>query len=266
MRMKYYYGILALVIGCTGISSGTTITKEFRQSYLLQQGGNVEIDNINGNISVESWDQDSVEVLAEIEVKADNPRDAEEFMKEVKMEIFYQSSRLTIEPDFPEYEGGNSILDWIFGRTKPQINVQFLIKIPSVMNLDLESVNGQITVESMKGQCRLRTTNGNIEANRIGGLVDGETVNGSLRIGVSGMSSEDEVVLQTINGNIDLILPENIEADVKASTVNGGILTDFPLEVQGEFNNKHLKGQIHGGGSLMKLHTVNGSIHINKEQ
>ncbi|MCJ7812033.1 DUF4097 domain-containing protein [bacterium] len=263
--MKYNYCVLALVIGCAEISFSATVTKEFRQNFLLQQGGDVVVENINGNISIESWDRDSVEVFAEIEVKAENRRDAEEFIEEVHIEIGYQADRLSVGPNYPKSEGGNSILDWIFGRTKPQVNIQFWIKIPSIMNLNLESVNGQIAVESVKGSSVLRTTNGTIKANRMEGSVDGETVNGSLRINISEMSGEDEVVLHTTNGNIDLILPEDIEADVEASTVNGGISTDFPLEVQGKLNNKQLRGRIHGGGSLIELNTVNGSIRINKE-
>ncbi len=265
MGRKCFYWILMLVIGCVGIVSSATITKDFKQSFLLSLDGNVNIQNVNGNIVVESWDQDSVEVFAEIEVKAGNRLTAEEFMEEVHMEIDYRPNRLSVKPDYPKAEGGSSFWDWIFGRSKPQVNVQFNIKVPSKMNLDLESVNGKVHIENTEGEFRLRTTNGPILANQVTGSIRGRTVNGSLHIQIVHMSQTDEVVLQTTNGNIDLALPETIQADIDVSTVNGRISTDFPLEVQGSMNSKKIRGQIRGGGGLIDLSTVNGGISIYKE-
>ncbi|MBN2030815.1 DUF4097 family beta strand repeat protein [bacterium] len=265
MGRKSCYWILLLVIGYAGISSSATIAKEFRQSFLIQQAGNVIIQNVNGDIVVESWDRDSVEVFAEIEVKAGNRNMAEEFMEQVRMDIDYQSNRLFIEPDYPKVEGGNSFLDWIFGRSKPQVNIQFFVKVPSKMNLDLESVNGKVHIEKMEGKFRLRTTNGPVLANEIVGSINGRTVNGSLYVHLVELSRSDEVILQTTNGHVELSLYETVQADVDASTVNGGISTDFPLEVQGRQNSKQIRGQIYGGGGLIDLSTVNGSIAIYKE-
>lgn len=265
MKSKCYYFIISFVLGCVSLSFGVTITKEFKQSFLLSIAGDVNIQNVNGSIVVESWDRDSVEVFAEIEVKAGNRRTAEEFMEEVHMEVDYQPNHLSVIPDYPKTEGESSFLDWIFGRSKPQVNIEFSIKVPSKMNLDLESVNGKVHIENIEGEFRLRTTNGPILANQVMGSVRGRTVNGSLHIQVIYMNQTDEVVLQTTNGNINLALPETVQADVDVSTVNGGISTDFPLEVQGRMNSKKMRGKIRDGGGLIDLSTVNGSISIVKE-
>jgi DUF4097 and DUF4098 domain-containing protein YvlB len=51
---------------------------------------------------------------------------------------------------------------------------------------------------------------------------------------------------------------------VHASTVNGGISTDFPLTVQGRFGPKRLNGRIGDGGRTLSLTTVNGEIELRR--
>ena len=41
--------------------------------------------------------------------------------------------------------------------------------------------------------------------------------------------------------------------------------SEFPLEVQGKFNRKRIRGTINGGGVSIDLHTVNGGISIYEE-
>jgi DUF4097 and DUF4098 domain-containing protein YvlB len=56
-------------------------------------------------------------------------------------------------------------------------------------------------------------------------------------------------------------MPAGVNADVKASTVNGGIETDFPLTVSGRFGPKNISGRIGAGGRELNIKSVNGGIH-----
>src|SRR5438046_7873693 len=40
------------------------ISKEFNQSYPLQPGGSVELQNVNGTVDVQGWDRNEIEVHA----------------------------------------------------------------------------------------------------------------------------------------------------------------------------------------------------------
>src|SRR5258708_16722235 len=40
------------------------ISKEFNQSYPLQPGGSLELQNVNGTVDVEGWDRNEIEVHA----------------------------------------------------------------------------------------------------------------------------------------------------------------------------------------------------------
>jgi len=262
---QYRHWVLFLIFGCVGVLQASRVSKEFRKSYPFSPGGKVAVKNVNGNISVEPWDRDSVEVFAEIEVKARSRREAEEFMDEVEILIDDQHDRLLIEPDYPKIRGGDSFWDWIFGGKKPRVKVQFWIRVPAKTDLNLKSVNGRVEVRDVEGRAKLETTNGQIEAEGMRGSVDARTTNGGIRVELAELDPDDEMTFRTTNGGIKLYLPEDVQVDIEASTVNGGISTDFPLEVNGKFNRKLVKGRINGGGGLIDLHTVNGSIRIYEE-
>src|SRR2546430_17466229 len=59
----------------------------------------------------------------------------------------------------------------------------------------------------------------------------------------------DGVEFTTVNGGITLDLPSDLSTEVRASTVNGDLVTDFPLLVTGKFGPRHLHGTIGNGGA-----------------
>src|SRR5207244_4151435 len=68
----------------------------------------------------------------------------------------------------------------------------------------------------------------------------------------------------TVNGGITLILPGKLDTDVRATTVNGDIETDWPLMITGRFSNRRIRGTIGAGGRALSLSTVNGEIRLKK--
>src|SRR6266536_1229595 len=68
----------------------------------------------------------------------------------------------------------------------------------------------------------------------------------------------------TVNGAITLELPADLSTEVRATTVNGDIQTDFPLMVTGRLGPRSLRGTIGSGGRRLALETVNGSIRLRK--
>ena len=98
-----------------------------------------------------------------------------------------------------------------------------------------------------KGPVTLATVNGSTTFST-SSYGEASTVNGSIRgaMGASGWS--DALAFRTVNGSITLELPPDLSADVRASTVNGEISTDFPLTVTGRVSRRHVAGTIGAGG------------------
>jgi hypothetical protein len=255
--------MMGVVFGYAGLLMGSTISRDFEERLDFSAGGEVRVKNVNGVISVEPWDEDAVLVLAKIEVKARHREDAEAFMERVEIIVERRGDRLSVEPDYPHTGGGDGVWGWLFGGgRKPRVKVDFLIRVPTLTHLALKSVNGPVRVRDIEGRAELGTTNGRIEAEGMRGSVDAHTTNGSLLVELEAFDRDEEMSLRTTNGGIKVYLPEGVEADIEASTVNGSISTDFSLDVRGKFIGKRVNGRINGGGGLIDLHTVNGSIRI----
>lgn len=249
------------ILIATGILFAETFTKDFKKVVAFQSNGKIEVKTTNGNIEITSWDQNTVEIRAEIKVKSPSRREAERIFEKVEILINKSNHRISIEPDYPRKQGGDGFLDWIFG-SGTSVVVNFSIRVPRESDLDLRSTNGRLSISEVEGESTLKTTNGSIDAERLKGSVIGSTTNGSIALQVSQFQANDSIDLSTTNGSIKLTLTEDVKADIKASTVNGSVRTDFPITISGKMNRKRLSGVINGGGGSIELATVNGSITI----
>ncbi len=251
---------LATAFVAGSLAFGGSITREFNKTYDFD-GGQVSVKTINGKIFIESWRKDAVDVNAEIEVRASSKSLARDYLDNIEIIVRQRGDKLSIKVDQPHERGGD-FMDWIFGSGKPSVTVNFWIKVPEETDIEASSVNGSVEAVAIDGQASIHTTNGKITAEEITGPVRAGTTNGRIFVVLNSSELEDDISLHTVNGSIKLVVDRDIEADVDISTVNGSISTDFPLKVQGKWGPKQVRGEINGGGPLIQLETVNGSISI----
>jgi len=90
-------------------------------------------------------------------------------------------------------------------------------------------------------------------------------VNGSVNAFYRSLDNVRDIRLRSVNGSVKLGLPSSPNADVSVSTVDGGISTDFPLQVQGKFTGHHIDGKLGSGGTRIDISNVNGSVKIGNE-
>jgi DUF4097 and DUF4098 domain-containing protein YvlB len=142
------------------------------------------------------------------------------------------------------------------------VNVEFEVRVPRDVVFAARTVNGSIHAE-VDGRATLSTVNGSIEV-EAGTLTEATTVNGSIRAEVrSPASSPDGIRLSTVNGSVRLSLPDGVNADVTARTVNGGIISEFAeIQVRKKWGPRSAEGRLGEGGRELALSTVNGGIRI----
>lgn len=253
--------LISLLLLLADSSYGGKLREHFEKTYDLKAGGRIILSNTNGRIEIRSWDREQVKIEAEKEVEAGSRRAAEEFMREVRIRIDRREGEILIETDYPRRRHGGNFLDFIFGR-RPHVKVDYRLLVPQQVDLDIRSVNGGVEIAEVKGTVRARTTNGAIELSGIRGSVSAKTTNGHIKAELLKLVENEDMEFKTTNGGITVYLPRDVEADINASTTNGSIRTDFPLEIRGRFVGKRLRGKINGGGGLIELHTTNGGIKI----
>ena len=125
----------------------------------------------------------------------------------------------------------------------------------------LKSSNGQVTLNDVAGDVKVRTSNGRINIHDFTGQIEAQTDNGSIDFnGTLRGGSENE--LRTSNGSVDVMLVETPGVELDASTSNGKVKSDLPITISGETRDNQLVGSIGSGGRQLLIHTSNGSITI----
>lgn len=271
--------VLLLVALSAAPAAAETITEEIHHTYELAAGGTVDLSNVNGEVTVEAWDRDEVELHVEKKVKARGRDTAEEAMRAFRVEIEATGDRVRVETRKPR--GDDGVLGWIFG-SNVQYSADYRVKVPRRTDLVAESVNGAVRVDGVDGDVDAETVNGRVTLTGVSGRVSASTVNGGLTVrdargavsarSVNG-SMEVELVevapgedmrFSTTNGSVRLSLPADVRTHLEARTTNGGLHTDFPVEVRGR-NSKRVDADLNGGGSgHLEIHTTNGGIRISR--
>jgi DUF4097 and DUF4098 domain-containing protein YvlB len=68
--------------------------------------------------------------------------------------------------------------------------------------------------------------------------------------------------LDTGSGSITVRLPGDAAFALDAESRSGGITVDHPLTVQGKISKRHIRGEVRGGGPLLRIDTGSGSIRV----
>ncbi|MGD8278749.1 MAG: DUF4097 family beta strand repeat-containing protein [Gemmatimonadota bacterium] len=245
-----------LLVSAAGVSA-----QDFNWRGRVDRGRSIEITGINGDIHAVAASGAEVRVSAEKSARRSDPDD-------VRIEVLEHGGNVTICAIYPERDGRNTNECRPGGATNRNIGnndvrVDFTVEVPAGVTLIAESVNGNVEASRLESDIEANTVNGQIDLGTTGSA-EANTVNGSITAEIGRADWSGELTFETVNGGIELTLPDNLNADVHASTVNGGISTDFPLTVQGRFGPKRLNGRIGDGGRTLSLTTVNGEIELRR--
>ena len=222
------------------------VTQDFHRTVPLSANGRISLDNINGNVEITGWDRNEVQIDA-VKTASDQQR-----LDEARIDVNASSDSVEIKTHYPE------------GRTNNNpASVRYQLHVPENARLDrINLVNGSLTVQKVSGGVSANLINGKLRVDDLAGRAELSTVNGGIEATYGSLNNVREIKLKSVNGAIELGLPNSPNAEVKASTVSGGIRSDFPLQVQGGYVGKNLNGTLGSGGTRIDVSNVSGSIHI----
>lgn len=233
----------------------------FTWSGSIPSGRRILIKNINGPIEVERSTSGRVEVTAEKRWRRGNPEDVRIEQRKIGDEVLICA--LWTEDSRCEESGIQTPRNSRWNE-RNDVSVHFLVRVPEGVRVDVNTVNGGLTVSGVTTDVRASTVNGSIEARSAGGPVRAKTVNGSIRVSMGSMGSADDLEYESVNGSITLELPSNFGAQLELSTVNGRVSTDFPITVSGTLSPRRLRGTIGSGSTRLRASTVNGSVALRR--
>lgn len=205
--------MLAILAVVSGLSL-QGMQRVVQQSYVLPADGVVIVDSYRGMISVTVGDTENVEIrVLSVSPKEDEDA-ARRALDTLRLRVEQTGRDIRIIATNPHETGVR--LDII---ELQKIELYFELVVPARCNLDLTTLDGGITVDSLAGNMKARTETGSIffrqiEGNivavansgdvvvsRCSGSVDLRSRQGDVRIGTVG----GRAVLETVNGDIEVM-------------------------------------------------------------
>ncbi|HEX7150804.1 MAG TPA: DUF4097 family beta strand repeat-containing protein [Thermoanaerobaculia bacterium] len=257
MRKLILTTFLSLVLAT--VAGADTLVEKIDRTFDVRPGANLSLDNVNGKITVKTWDQPRIRVIATKKVESGSASKAKEALAALKVEINASGNNVAVRTVHPRHEG--DFFDWIFGESV-NANVTYDVFVPrSAINMEVENTNGSINLDGVSGKMQLETTNGRIEVLRCAGSIEAATTNGGIKAELLTATKGQPLRFETTNGRISVTLPASFAADVDAATSNGSVTTDLPVSTT-RVGKDSLRGAINGGGTPLRLRSTNGSIEI----
>lgn len=228
----------------------------------LAEGRRVFLHNVNGEVRIELGSGNAVQVRAEKRWRLGNPDDVRIEARQtaggdVLICALWREGDACDESGIDRGRRDGSRND------RDDVSVQFTVTVPPYAAVDVNSVNGDVTVAELRGEVDASTVNGDVSAASSGAAVQASTVNGSIR--ARGRVSGEGLDYSTVNGSIEIELPTDANADLDLRTVNGRVTSDFPITFTGEINPRRIRAALGAGGPRLRARTVNGGIRLRKQ-
>lgn len=254
--------LAALVLAVLSASADAQDQSSWSWDGTLAEGRRVFLHNLNGEVRFEVGSGNAVQVRAE---KRWRRGDGDAVRIEARQTtrgdvIICAMWRERDSCDESGIDGGNRRDSW---NERNDVSVRFTVRVPVYANVEANTVNGDVSVDELRGEVEAKTINGDVRASSSGGSVRANTVNGSIR--AKGRVSNSGLEYSTVNGSIEIELPSDASADVDLRTVNGRVTSDFPITFTGEINPRHIRAELGSGGPRLRARTVNGGIRLLKQ-
>lgn len=291
VKLRVLASALVLAMGAAGCSINLSAEEWIgteKKTFAVAGKAEVTLKTFDGSIEVTSWDRPEVGLV--IERRAGSQAEGEA----LKVTTSQEGNRITVEALKPEREVQ---VGFHVGRS-----VKFIVSVPTTTDLVARSGDGAITVTDVRGRLELRSGDGSIKGTGLEGEVTANTGDGSVTLeGVKGNvdvntgdgsvrvagaptalkahTGDGSVTLDldegttvgkdwevtTGDGSVKIALPAGINAELDASTGDGGIsASDFGLKATGE-DRQELRGRLGSGGASLKVRTGDGSITVAKK-
>jgi hypothetical protein len=118
--------------------------------------------------------------------------------------------------------------------------------------VDIDGVGGDLFASTSGGGVEIRGAGARVEARSSGGPVTVRFAAGNNRGGV----------LSTSGGGVRTEIDPRVALTIDASSSGGHVESDVPVTVQGRLDKDSLRGELNGGGALLRLRSSGGGVRI----
>ncbi|MBI1848757.1 MAG: DUF4097 family beta strand repeat protein [Planctomycetes bacterium] len=228
--------------------SAVRATEEVRvQKPLTANAAHVSVENITGDVAVETWDRDEVLVVAEKEAQGRDDADARENLGRIRVDVEPTADGLSVVTRLLEGHASGG--------------VSYHLTVPAWARVEVKVVTGDVDLEGLTGGVDVHVTTGDVMLRGVATPAAANVVTGTIDVFVSDL--EHPVSLETVTGNVKVGLPNGKGARLDTETTVGSIACDGNVKVSRDsVVGARANGSINGGGPDVHVRVTTGDIRV----
>jgi DUF4097 and DUF4098 domain-containing protein YvlB len=246
---------------------GMSVAEEWNKTYQVGGSPSLTVTTSDGNIRVETWDQNRIEARVVTTGYKIGPND-------VRITESQGGDHVTLDVHVPE-------VHFSFGINHRRVDIE--VRMPNHGEVDFRTHDGSIKLANFKGDMKIKSGDGSQQLENVDGSLEASAGDGSIRVSGrfdrldlhTGDGSIEARVnpgskigtswsMQSGDGSIHLDLPAELAADVEAHSGDGRIHFDMPITVSGSMSGNNVHGKLNGGGGFLRLRSGDGSIYVRR--
>ncbi len=264
------------------------MTQQMDTTFTVSGSGQLDLSNHQGMVTISTWDRDEMRIRATWD-EGSQPvsiRNVGSTVR-VRVERAYGLPRVEFDLTVPRrmsiaLQGVE--LDVAIDGSEGNISVQSVEG-----SIDVEGGTGNVAIQTVDGDVTVRNANGNITLHAIEGdvtvvdsrgAIDVETVEGdvglldidskNIRVNVvdgdvtfrGAIHDDGRYFISTHDGDLEITFPRDANARVTITTFDGELVSDIPIQVEGDFSQKRFSFTMGTGQALVELSSFDGEIRL----
>lgn len=228
--------------------AATASAQDFQKTYRIGAGGQVRIGNVSGDVIVTGYDGDSIVVTG---TKKGRDRDM------IEIEDRSGTANVDVGVRYPK----NCNCD---------ASIRFEVQVPRSVKYDFDhiaSVSGDVRVTGVTGRLNASAVSGDVHITDVSGSVSASAVSGDVQVEINRLDGSDDMKFNTVSGDVSVMLPGSLDADVDMSSFSGSIKTDFAIEVRSERygSRNSARAKLGEGSRRLKMSSVSGDLSLRRQ-
>jgi len=270
--------------------ASVAMTQQMDTTFAVSANGQLDLQNHEGTVTVSTWDRDDLRIraswdegrqpvsirdagstvrvrvegeygLPRVDFNITAPRGLSIALQGVELEVTIDGSRGNIAVHSVEGSidvtggSGNVALQTVDGNVTVR---------NATGHIALHSIEGDVSVRDSQGTLEVASVDGdvlllNIDSENVGvNVVDGDvTFNGDIHDG-------GRYFMSTHDGDLDITVPSDANARVSIATFSGELVSDVPIQVEGDISRKRFSFTLGTGRALIELSSFDGEIRLKK--
>lgn len=261
-------------------------------TFAVSGSGQLDLQNHEGTVTVSTWDRDELRVRANWD-DGRRPVSIRNAGTTVRVRVAGEYGLPRVEFDITAPRGMSIALQGVelgvtIDGSRGNISVNSVEGQIDVVggsgNVAIQAVDGDITVREARGNIAVHAIEGNVSVVDSRGTLRVESVDGDVQllnidsenVGVNVVDGDvtfrgaihdgGRYFMSTHDGDLDITVPSDANARVSIATFDGELVSDIPIQIEGDFSQKRFSFTLGTGRALIELSSFDGVIRLNKSR